>query len=607
MVRWHQNGESLQTMENLRSWINAAGLVLFAPRPQVAAPAPTLMEAVLGAAKIEPSLDSTREARALLARLVAEGVVLPLSLMGAGAGTPGDTPDFVVSAAAFAYVFTLRGDKAWKQPPATSGPLKVSNLALATYEALTAKGPLTAYDLATQLGKEVTETACLRALNELWSHLRVIPLFDVDGGATRWELTSARYTKQIKAGANAGQPTALSALTSLYLGQAMAASEEEVESFLSPLAPRSRIREVIHALLSARQLDTLAVEGKTMLHVSGEAPAFAAPLDRIQPATHIAVAASADTAETGEGDSRITKYVPKPRKVGTGFLAKGKPVAGKRPFQGERTQRPSEGFQRREGRGEQERRPFRKLSNAPPKPRFDKPWEEGRPRREHQGEGRPRSQRGPNPNRDRERTARTDFRDRSPRDKSGPPRSAQTKAKPWSNSARPHQGNRPEGARPARPAFRRFDDPKRERGERQRDGENRRHTSVNRRPPQRTSGDGAARTSSRPGTKSGFGSRSRQDSDRARGQRQRDSRSDTRPPRRDRNSEEPRPRREGSGPGNARESKPGRSFGSRGAGPAKGKFPKHGHGKKTFGKTASGSGFKPRKTSRPRPKRDDSA
>ena len=41
----------------------------------------------------------------------------------------GESPDYVASAAVFPYIFTLRGDKAWKQPPSTSGPNKVSQLA----------------------------------------------------------------------------------------------------------------------------------------------------------------------------------------------------------------------------------------------------------------------------------------------------------------------------------------------------------------------------------------------------------------------------------------------------------------------------------------------
>jgi len=74
---------------------------------------------------------------------------------------------------------------------------------------------MSSYDLTTQIGKEVTETAVLRSLTELWQHLRVIPVPQPDGAPTLWELTTTRFTKQIKAGANAGQPTALSALISL--------------------------------------------------------------------------------------------------------------------------------------------------------------------------------------------------------------------------------------------------------------------------------------------------------------------------------------------------------------------------------------------------------
>jgi hypothetical protein len=308
----------------------------------------------------------------------------------------------VASTAVFSYVFTLRGDKAWKQPPTTSGALKVSNLAHAIHEALSQRGPLTAYDLTTEVGKEVTEAAVLRALGELWTHLRVLPLAQSDGRPTVWELASTRFTKQIKAGANAGQPSALSALVSLYLGQAVAASEDEIESFLSPLAPRSRIRDVIHALLSARQLDTLAVEGRTVLHVSGALPAFLSP----EP---LAVTPESQTADEGEivvaeiaaegieeaestGDApRITKFVPKPRKIGTGYLAKAKPAGiGARPGPFERGSKPSSrpAFKDRAGSGlksggdfgpasGRERRPFTK----PASPGFDKPWDEEKTRR----------------------------------------------------------------------------------------------------------------------------------------------------------------------------------------------------------------------------------
>jgi 23S rRNA pseudouridine2605 synthase len=389
LKQWHQQGEALLTIENLRGWINATGLVLFAPRPQIASPAPSLVEGVLGAFNPSPTIEQTTEARRLLARLVADGLAVPLNLLGPGVGTvhagaPGDTPDFVASTAVFSYIFTLRGDKAWKQPPTTSGALKVSNLALAIHEALSRRGALSAYDLTTEVGKEVTEAAVLRALGELWTHLRVLPLAQPDGAATLWELSSARFTKQIKAGANAGQPSALSALISLYLGQAVVAAEDEIESFLSPLASRSRIRDVIHALLAARELDTIAIEGRTMLHVTGALPAFLAPtVAETEAVGEIALVANAEEVGTsGDTAPRITKYVAKPRKIGTGYLAKAKPSKfaarsfgdGKPGFGAGSKERSGDGFKRAglAAAPNGERRPFSKARAGG----FDKPWDE---------------------------------------------------------------------------------------------------------------------------------------------------------------------------------------------------------------------------------------
>ena len=361
IAQWHQNAAPLLTIEDLRTWIVRHGLLLYTSRAQqLPAPAPSLVEATLGAANGEPSLEDQSAAKNLLARLISEGVAVPLNLLGVTGGTGTDTPDFVVSAAVFSYIFTLRGNKAWKQSPVTIGPVKVSPLALAAYELLSQKVTLSAYDLTTQLGKEVTEAAVLRALTELWSQLRVLPIPQQDGSATLWELSTARFTKQIKAGANAGQPSALSALISLYLGQAIAATEDEIETFLSPLAPRSRVRDVVHALMGARQLETFVVDGKTLLHVTGELPAFA--VSATEPAEGGESTPGLNLSAPDE-DGRIRKFTPRPgSKIGTGLRAKptygAKPAFGKKPF----------------GGPDRERRPF----NRDAKPSFTKPWQEDR-------------------------------------------------------------------------------------------------------------------------------------------------------------------------------------------------------------------------------------
>ena len=617
LKRWHQTGEALQTAENLRSWVNAAGLIQFAPQPQIVAPAPTFVEAVVGTSSSEPTLQQISDARGLLARLVADGAAVPLNLLGAH-GAPGDTPDFVASAAVFSYVFTLRGDKAWKQPPATSGPIKVSNLALAAYEAISTKGPLSAYDLTTQLGKEVTEAACTRSLNELWGHLRVIPLIAADGRATTWELTSARFSKQIKAGANAGIPSAVSALVSLYLGQTMAASEDEIESFISLLAPRSRIRDVVHTLLNARQLDTLVIEGKTLLHVAGEAPSFASAEPDLKRAEHEPDAAAAQEDQAGEESPRITKYIPRPRKVGTGYLAKGKPAAGKPSF----GRGGSEGFKPRTGaRDDRERRPFRKTTGKDSERRFDRPWEEDRPNRPVKRTGEPHSRFRPAREGGWQDSARREFRggprpqrrdegrsERRPRpegeyrDRKGgyPDRGPQRRGEGESfqrpqNRPRVDQDqgkSRREGAEgQSRPQFRRFDAPRREgRPQRPRQADDRvqgreRSDTFDRKPPRREAG-----YEGRPPRREGEFERRPP---------RREAGFEGRSPRRE-GTPDSRPRREGDFPPRPGKKQGGkRPFGkSKFGGASKrpsGKFANAPGKKKPFGKKPSDRTFKPRR------------
>ncbi len=396
-------GEALLTLEATREWINEFGLVLFAPRAQqLPAPAPSLVEATLGAARANPTQEESEVARGLVARLAGEGLALPLNLLG----MPGDTPDFIVSARIFSYVFTMRGDKAWKHPPSTSGAVRVSPLGLRVFEALTQGGAMTAAELAQELGREVTESAVMRALGELWSQLRVIPLSaqvpEAKGdGATLWELTTRRFTKAIKTGANSGQPSALSALVSLYLTQVFAATEEEIATFLSPLTARSRVREVLHALVAARQLSTVVIEGKTLLHLPGGLPDL-----KSVPTQEPRQAESASEARTVAGPGKQTK-IGAERKVRAGGADAGQswgPSGGRRDVgrsAGDRHGRPARAHgarpqgnraddKRPQGRSEAARRPFqrtppfrrdkseRPLTGNADQRSITRPWEEER-------------------------------------------------------------------------------------------------------------------------------------------------------------------------------------------------------------------------------------
>ena len=57
----------------------------------------------------------------------------------------------------------------------------------------------------------------------------------------------------------------LSALLSKYLDTVVAAEESEIEVFFQPLAARSRVKESIHALLSARQFSFVQTGRRTLI------------------------------------------------------------------------------------------------------------------------------------------------------------------------------------------------------------------------------------------------------------------------------------------------------------------------------------------------------
>ena len=329
----------------------------------------------------------------MLARMIAEGSAVPLNLLGSTTGEP----DFVCSSQAFSFVYTLRGDKNWKQEPAQTGSMRVSPLAVKVYEALKEKGAMAPHELSSELGQGVVDSAILRALSELWAIQRVIPVPDPAGEPAKWELMSGRFVRHLKAGANAGQPTALSALLSLYLSQAVAATSDEMEIFLSPLAARSRVREVVGGLSASRQLESTVVNGKTLLYIPGaldhlpadvkDASAFtAAPRSRYEDddRRHMIEERAARFAAEGGAPER------RPARTGS-YPVRRPAAAGDRPAprrEGGFAPRREGGFapQRRSGGfagGDRERRPFTRPDNASApsdsqRNEFARPWDQDR-------------------------------------------------------------------------------------------------------------------------------------------------------------------------------------------------------------------------------------
>jgi uncharacterized membrane protein YgcG len=267
------NGRGQLTLDEARTWLEETGLCLFLPRRQFASfIAPTFVEAVAGEHTPSPGAKLVATAEELLVRLESESVAVRLNLLG----QPGEQPDFVVAAWVLPYVYALRGDRDWRRSPQLTGSRQVSPLAVQAYKHLEA-GDATIPQLKHALGREVSESAVLRAITELWQQLRIIPVIPAPNKTPQWQLLRTRYQKAIAEGASTSQVTAISVLASIYLQAVIAASMEEVEMFLAPLTARSKVREVLRGLVATRQVHSLALGHAPHFYVAGTLPEFAAP------------------------------------------------------------------------------------------------------------------------------------------------------------------------------------------------------------------------------------------------------------------------------------------------------------------------------------------
>ena len=411
---WHQTARTdpsapLRTFDAAAQWLDDIGFCLFLPRhTQLPAPVPSFVEACLGAQSITPAPAAIAEATELLTRLVGERRIVPLNLLG----TFAEQPDFLVTPEVLPWVAAVRGDRQWKTAPGG----RTSPIVLRTFEALDREGELTAIEVREIVGREITEAAALRALMELWTGLRAMPIA-AQGEPTRWTLLKNRFAAELATGANTAQTTALSALLSLYLRSAVAATAEEVEIFLSPLTARSRIREVLHGMMATRQIASTPVASHTQLFVEGSLPETAAAPEpeppRQIPAQPLSAAVPKPPARKGPRPTRWELPAREPRPPADQSPPwQKKPAAAHRPQTASDRQRgatkPSEGkrqgftrgFGQRSGGsgprpGKAGAKPWQRRSDSfRPKPFRDRP---GRPENREAPSDRPMPEGRPGP------------------------------------------------------------------------------------------------------------------------------------------------------------------------------------------------------------------
>ena len=271
-AHWRQQQNPLLTLEEAEEWLGLHPLCLFLPRPaQLPAPAPSLVEACMGRREATPGSEAIAVAQQMLTRLMAKGTVVGLNLLGAVT----EQPDFVAQRDALPYVLCLRADTDWKQAPKKSSGHKVSPLVLELWKVLEEAGARTADEAREALGRELTEAAVLRALCELWQGLRIIPVASGEDRPPSWEMLRVNHRAALTQAASTSQVTALSLLVSMYLQSVYAASSEEIEVFLSPVASRSRVREAVRGLAATRQVQALSMDAQTYYFLENGLPEFA--------------------------------------------------------------------------------------------------------------------------------------------------------------------------------------------------------------------------------------------------------------------------------------------------------------------------------------------
>jgi 23S rRNA pseudouridine2605 synthase len=270
--KWRLNGEPVRTLDEARIFLESVGFCLMYPmRPAILVP--TFIGAWAGADDKLPERHRAyadpraKEATELMVRVLRDRAAYEAPLID-------DNNAFLVASSVFPYFYSLVGERNPKQAPASGSRSPYSPLACDAFEIIRRRGPISKSKLGEMLGGSVSNAGLDRALSELWAKLRITRVdYTVEEGSV-WDELSRWAPEIVREGVGISVPEALSALVSRYLDCVVAVDEGEVENFLANFVPRTRVKEAIHALLSARELSFVHVGSKSLLQVTPPKQAY---------------------------------------------------------------------------------------------------------------------------------------------------------------------------------------------------------------------------------------------------------------------------------------------------------------------------------------------
>jgi Winged helix DNA-binding domain len=267
LQKWHLDGKPVHTIEQARQFIESVGFCLMYPtrRPM---PVPTFIGAFAGCddnlptwqrAFSDPRASSATD---LMVRLLRERSAYEANIFD-------ENNAFLIAASAFPFFYALVGERNPKLAPKPGPRSPYSQLARDAFELIHRDGPISKEKLQEALGKSISLPALDKALGELFARLRITRVdYKANQGGSFWDVLYRWSPEAVRESINISVPQALSALVSKYLDGVVASDPSELETFFGNFVARSRVKEAVNALLSARELSFVHVGSKSMIQMT---------------------------------------------------------------------------------------------------------------------------------------------------------------------------------------------------------------------------------------------------------------------------------------------------------------------------------------------------
>ena len=263
--KWRVAGNPARTLESLSEFLESVGFCLMYPQKPMPL-VPTFLGAFTGQESQLPTCQTAfsderaREATELMVRLLRQRAAYEANLFGEN--------NFLVAASVFSYFYALVGDRSPRRTPKAGVRSDYGELARDAFEVIRNHGPVSRQKLLQVVGGGVSAVALDHALGELWSKLRITRVdYDPRSGAS-WDALYRWSPEAVRQGINMSVAEGLSALISKYLDCAIAAEAPEVEDFFAHFVPRTKVKDALNALLSAREVDFVHIGHRSLLQVS---------------------------------------------------------------------------------------------------------------------------------------------------------------------------------------------------------------------------------------------------------------------------------------------------------------------------------------------------